>query len=96
VSGCNRKVTQKGYGCRPHNLRSTKEVQMAVAVPRQFEIAKTAVRGTFSTKKALAKELESFTKRMIREGKNSAFQKIIDNQRVALRASTISSYVSVA
>jgi hypothetical protein len=69
---------------------------MATAVPRQFEIARTAARGEFSTKIKLATEIRRYTLSMISENRASAFQRIHDETRVALRADTIISYVSVA
>lgn len=68
---------------------------MAIAVPRQFEIVRAAARADFDTKIRLAIELENYTKRMIRERRNSAFQRLRDDRRIALRARTIVSYISV-
>jgi len=69
---------------------------MATAVPRQFEIVRIAARNDFETKIQLATELENYTKRMIRENRDSAFQRYYDDRRSALRARTIVSYISVA
>jgi hypothetical protein len=69
---------------------------MATAVPRQFEIARAAASGAFSTKTKLANELLKRTRAMISQNQSSAFQRIVDDQRIPLRAETIVSYISVA
>lgn len=69
---------------------------MATAVPRQFEIARAAAGGEFSTKVKLATELRRHTNAMITLNRASAFQRIHDDTRVALRVDTIISYITVA
>lgn len=69
---------------------------MAAAVPRQFEIAKAAAGNEFSTKIQLATELNRRTRSMISQKESSAFQRIIEGRPVALKVSTIISYINVA
>ena len=69
---------------------------MAVAVPRQFEIARTAAKRVFDTKTKLAIEIERYTTQMIRRNSPSAFQRIQDDTKLPIRARTIVSYISVA
>ena len=68
---------------------------MAEAVPRQFEIVRTAVRGSFATKIGLATEVHRYTQRMIREKRPSAFQISSEDQVFPMRARSIVPYVTV-
>ena len=69
---------------------------MAVAVPRQFEIARAAARGQFPTKIRLATSIETYTKQHIRENRASAFQRLQNDEKRALQARTIVSYITVS
>lgn len=69
---------------------------MAEATPRQFEIAKIASRRAFPTKRALATEIERYTKNEISENRRTAFQRLENDEYKALTATTISKYLTVA
>jgi hypothetical protein len=69
---------------------------MAVAVPRQFEIVRAAASGDYTSKIKLATELHRRTNAAIARNRNSAFQRMHDENRVALRIPTITAYINVA